>query len=61
MRIIERCLPLVAALLMAAPALAMDDTDINWRVDGFAEKRLTSLAPATLIFATCPADSFDRC
>ena len=35
------------ATLLATPVLAMDDQAIFWRVDGFAEKRLTSMAPAT--------------
>lgn len=39
----------IGALLLAAtsPAFAMDDQDIFWRVDARAEKRLSSIAPAT--------------
>lgn len=48
MHIIERLLlAVMAALFAATPALAMDDQAIFWRVDGFAEKRLTATAPAT--------------
>lgn len=38
-----------AALLMAlaSPALAMDDQETFWRVDARAEKRISSIAPAT--------------
>lgn len=45
---------LVAGLALAAsavclgePAQAMDDQAVWWRFDGFVEKRLTSVAPAT--------------
>ena len=42
-----RAMLALAATLIATPALAMDDQAIFWRVDGFAEKRLTATAPAT--------------
>lgn len=45
---ITRPLAITALLLaMAAPAQAMDDQDLFWRVDARAEKRLSSIAPAT--------------
>ncbi len=47
MRITERLAALAACLAFASPAAAMDDQAIYWRVDAFAEKRLTSVAPAT--------------
>lgn len=41
-------LPAVALLLaLASPAIAMDDQETFWRVDARAEKRLSSIAPAT--------------
>ena len=47
MRTIERAAALALCMALAAPAAAMDDQAIYWRVDAFAEKRLTSVAPAT--------------
>jgi copper resistance protein B len=35
------------AVLFATPAVAMDDQAAYWRFDGRAEKRLSSIAPAT--------------
>jgi copper resistance protein B len=37
----------LAAIVLAAPAMAMDDQATTWRFDGRVEKRLTSVAPAT--------------
>lgn len=36
-----------SAIGLAGPARAMDDQAVWWRFDGFVEKRLTSVAPAT--------------
>ena len=44
---ITRLLAVVGLLLAVAPAQAMDDQDIFWRFDGRAEKRISSVAPAT--------------
>ena len=37
----------LAAIVLATPAMAMDDQATYWRFDGRVEKRLTSVAPAT--------------
>lgn len=49
MRTIRSLLALaaLAALAAAAPAHAMDDNAIYWRVDGMAEQRFHNVAPAT--------------
>jgi copper resistance protein B len=47
MRIIDRGLLIAAATTLATPAAAMDDQATWWRFDGRAEKRLSSVAPAT--------------
>ena len=44
---ITRLLGIAALVLAAAPVQAMDDQDIFWRFDGRAEKRISSVAPAT--------------
>ena len=44
---ITRLLGIAALVLAAAPVQAMDDQDIWWRFDGRAEKRISSVAPAT--------------
>ena len=44
---ITRLFGISALLLAAAPAQAMDDEVIWWRFDGRAEKRISSVAPAT--------------
>jgi copper resistance protein B len=44
MRIIIKAL---LAIAVSSPAAAMDDQTIYWRFDALAEKRITSLAPAT--------------
>ena len=46
MRIISAGVAL-AAIVLATPAMAMDDQATYWRFDGRVEKRLTSVAPAT--------------
>ncbi len=46
-------LPAAALLVaLASPALAMDDQETFWRVDARAEKRVSSIAPATEWAAT---------
>src|SRR5262245_28310861 len=47
MRITSGVLPAVVASLASVPVLAMDDQAVYWRFDGRAEKRITSVAPAT--------------
>lgn len=43
-----RLLPALALLVgLASPAFAMDDQETFWRVDARAEKRFSSIAPAT--------------
>lgn len=44
---ITRLLSAAALFLAAAPARAMDDQDLFWRFDARAEKRISSIAPAT--------------
>lgn len=44
---ITRLFVVSTLLLAAAPLRAMDDQDLFWRVDIRAEKRLSSIAPAT--------------
>jgi copper resistance protein B len=47
MRITSGAAVVIAASLASLPAFAMDDQAVYWRFDGRAEKRLTSVAPAT--------------
>lgn len=47
MRIIRALALAASAACFGGSALAMDDQAVWWRFDGFAEKRLTSVAPAT--------------
>src|SRR5260221_10807259 len=47
MPIIDRACLIALAVAMATPAAAMDDQATWWRFDGRAEKRLSSMAPAT--------------
>jgi copper resistance protein B len=42
-----RIISAVGAIVLATPAMAMDDQATYWRFDGRVEKRLTSVAPAT--------------
>jgi len=46
-RLVSGALAVLLALAVAPSARAMDDQDIFWRVDGFAEKRITAIGPAT--------------
>lgn len=47
MRIIRGLALAASAACLGEPARAMDDQAVWWRFDGFVEKRLTSVAPAT--------------
>jgi copper resistance protein B len=47
MRITSWIAPATLAAAISTSAIAMDDQAIYWRFDGRAEKRLTSVAPAT--------------